>query len=138
VGQRQWIIPGVGIAKPEGLEHQSRLKHRLCNRALASLPTGSHFLFFIPHSSLFRFHLFLSYPSNFVLFNFQAPSLKLLHQAPFPFSSPPGSVFISSKFIILDILLIAITYSVLYFLTPHHSLFPGLLLSLCHSVPSFT
>lgn len=79
-----------------------------------------HFLLLIPPSFPFKFHLFLSYPSDLVVFNFQSLFLKLLHwalisllyQVPVLFSSPSGSVFISSLFILLAILMITFTFPV--------------------------
>lgn len=122
MGQRQWTTPGVEMANLTEFEHQSMPKHRLCHTAYRSLPTASHFLLFISHTSVLRFHLFLSYPSYFVVFSFQSPFLKvryqasisLLYQVSVFFSSPSGQVFISSKFI-LDILLIVFNFFVLFF-----------------------
>lgn len=109
---------------------------------------SAHCLTLCPfHSSLLPVQVLpVSYPCNFALFKCQSPFLKLhhqvtislLYQVPGLFSRPSVYVFISSKIIILDILLIAFTFPVLCFLTPCHSLFSGLLLSLSQFSPLFS
>lgn len=142
VGQRQWIIPGVEMAKLKESEHQSMPKHRLW---LCPLHHIFSFSFLTPPcsgSTSFFLNPLILFSSTFSLhsssFATKLLSPCFIYHVPVFSSSPSDYVFISSKLILLDILLIAFTFPVLWFPTPHRSLFSGLLLSLSHSVPSFT
>lgn len=118
------------MAKLKESEHQSMPKHRLC---LCPLHHIFSFLFLTPPcsgSTSFFLNPLILFSSTFSLhsssFATKLLSPCFIYHVPVFSSSLFGYVFISSKLIILDILLIAFTFPVLWFPTPHRSLFSGL------------